>query len=460
MAQDSFGALHSNYTPTNSVHINPSSMLDAKTWIDIHIVGAGSYTNNDFLSAKSTTLLRLNKARDIDVNDLDFRSNKRFYHIYNRSFVQVFSGVISQGDHAFGLSFGAYSFFDVRRINDTLAQILENQINSVPNDFLSSYSLDNFKSNALGYAEGKISYAYTYSKKRKEMFMIGFSFKKIFPLAGGALKIHELNYKFQNDTTFFIGNFKGDLMYNSTPEFSLKGGMGIDIGFTYQNMYDGCSSYFPNSRRNGCSRKNYKYKIGVSINDLGYAKFNPDNSEYYGYQFTEEDFDFNDLNDIDQIVNQLTGDSQNGLIRKPYKLSLPTSLSVQIDYNILPNFLYVNATWIHGVAPAKRVFGPRRAHSLSVTPRIETKWIDFAMPISLYEYRYPQMGASLRLYFITIGTDKLLNFFIPSNIYGADIYAHVKVPLFYNPKCNKKNGRSSNGRRKKGRKYPICDAYR
>jgi hypothetical protein len=91
-----------------------------------------------------------------------------------------------------------------------------------------------------------------------------------------------------------------------------------------------------------------------------------------------------------------------GLIRDPNRMSLPTSISIQYDRNILPHFFYVNATLSHGIPPTKGAFGPRRAHSLAVTPRIETKWFDAALPISLYEYQKLQLGLSLRFYTLTI----------------------------------------------------------
>ncbi len=461
-AQDIFGALNSNYSPTNSVHINPSSMLDAKTWLDIHLVGVGSYTNNDFIAAENTTLLRLRNSRTFDAEYLFFRQNPRFYHVYNRNFVQVLGAVLSQGDHAFGLSFNGYTYTDVRRVDNTVARIIEDGITGVPIDPLLQHSLTNFRINALSYGEAKLSYAYTFKKTGNEMFMLGASLKKIFPVVGGGLKIHELNYNVFDDSLLVLNNFQGDFMVNTQPEFSFNGGVGFDIGFTYQKMYDQVRSYYPNSRKNGCSPKHYKYKIGVAINDLGYAKFNPDVIEYYGYQESNLQYLLQGSSDIDDIINQISGAATDGLIRQPHKVSLPTTIAIQLDYNILPHFLYVNASWIHGIPPTKGAFGPRRAHSLSVTPRFESKWFDAALPISLYEYQYPQIGLSTRLYILTIGTDKLLNFFVPSNVYGADIYAMVKIPVYRNPKC-KNRGRSggfSRSGKKRKKKHVPCDAYR
>ena len=464
-AQETFGALNSNYSPTNSVHINPSSMLDAKTWLDIHIIGAGAYVNNSLAAAESTTLIRLIRQRDFSEDNLVYRSGLGRYHAYNRNFVQVLSAVWSQGNHAAGLSFGGYSYTDARRIDEPIARFIENGVTQYTPQHLTDYSLNRFRANSLAYGEAKISYAYTFHKRQRNMYMAGISYKKIFPIVGGAANIRSLDYNVYNDTVLHIDSFLGDAVTHTQPQFSMKGGWGFDLGFTYQRMYGGCENYYPNSSRGGCNAQHYKYKIGISINDLGYAKFNADDMEYVGYDLAEENI-LNYANLSTSIAGfpstliGLENSPGEGVVRKPFKMSLPTSLSIQYDRNILPHFLYLNATWIHGIPPTKGAFGPRRAHSLAITPRIETKWFDAALPLSLYEYQKVQLGLSLRLYCLTIGTDKLLNYFVPSDLYGADFYFHLKIPLYKNPKC--KDSRPYGSDRKGGfrTKYPKCDAYR
>jgi len=60
---------------------------------------------------------------------------------------------------------------------------------------------------------------------------------------------------------------------------------------------------------------------------------------------------------------------------------------------------------------------------------------------------------------LTLGTDKLWSWIAKTDIYGADIYLHLKIPLRYNPKCKgyRKATKSKNGQRYK--KYRPCEAY-
>ncbi|MFK8045121.1 MAG: DUF5723 family protein [Crocinitomicaceae bacterium] len=453
-AQDKFGATHSNYSPTNSVHLNPSSMLDAKTWLDIHIVGAGSYVNNNFLAIEDNSWLNVAQQRQVDENQLLYNTNRNRYHFYNRNNVSALSAVLSQGDHAFGLSFNGYTYADARNINNAIAQPLAQYLNGQNVDDLSNLDVNNLRLNALSYGEVKLSYAYTFKKVFRELWMFGGSFKKIFPVAGGAAKVSEANYSILPNDLLAVGRFQGDVMFNQSPEFILLGGMGIDLGFTFQKMQERSSIYFPNSQKSGCKRNHYIYKIGISVLDLGSVKFKEATTQSYAVQV--DSITVNPSSNIESILSSVTTGQEASGINKTNKMSLPTVLSLQLDFNVWNNMFYINGTLIQGIPPFSGSFGPRRANSLSITPRFETKWFDIAMPFSIYEYRQAQLGLSTRLYFLTIGTDKLLSIFVPSDLYGADIYAQIKVPLYKNPKCKDKSFNSKKSRKKRKK---LCEAY-
>ena len=71
-----------------------------------------------------------------------------------------------------------------------------------------------------------------------------------------------------------------------------------------------------------------------------------------------------------------------------------------------------------------------RPAELSVTPRFETSLFEVHLPVSLYEWTQPRIGLALRVYGITVGTEKLGGFFHVSNFTGMDFYFSVK--LFFN----------------------------
>lgn len=468
MAQEQFGAAFSNYTPTNSVFMNPSSMLDAKTWLDIHIVGAGTYANNNFASVRDNNLIRIirTEGESVEEEDVAYRYNRNKYHAYNYTFARVLSGVWSQGDHAAGLFFSARSFSAVRGIPEFAGRFIENGVPPYTEQHNIDYQIEKVRASSVAFGEIQLSYAYTFYKKRRDMLMGGISIKKFLSYAGGAANIYNMEFNVRSDSLITIYDLQADGMYTPEPRLSGKGGLGLDIGFTWQRMMGECSSYYPNDpRRGGCRYLPYKYKIGFSIMDLGSVKFEEDDRQFAGYDF--QSFDWYgyadtevDEDNILQVFASQESSIDEGRVKKTHKIRLPTFISLQGDYNIWASRLYVNASIVQGLPIGERKFGIRRANSLMVGLRYETKFFDVSLPLSLYEYRTPQIGLAVRLWFFTIGTDKLFHWFGNSNLYGGDIYAHIKVPIFYHPKCKsriKSGGVYDPGkirRRKDG-----CDAY-
>lgn len=467
-AQEQYGAAFSNYTPTNSVFMNPSSMLDAKTWLDIHIVGAGTYANNNLVSLNDNNWTRVirTQGEGIDEDDIEYHQGKRKYHAYNRTFAQVLSAVWSQGDHAAGLFFNVRSYTGVRGVPDYAARFIEFGIPPYTEQHNIDYSLKKVRASSINYGEIQLSYAYTFYKKRRDMLMGGISVKKFLSIGGAAANIYNLDFDVRSGTLLSVFEFNGDAMLTPDPKLYMKGGMGLDLGFTWQRMMADCSSYYPNSKKMGCRYLPYKYKVGFSIMDIGSIKFEEEAIQFAGYNFTSYDWynyadaDIDEDNVVELFQNQ-EASIDEGQVKKPYKIHLPTYISAQGDYNLWASRLYANAAIVQALPISKNKFGVRRANSLMVGLRYESKIFDVSLPLSLYEYRTPQIGFAFRIYCLTIGTDKLFHWMGNSKLYGGDIYAHIKIPIFYHPKCkaNKRGGGTGYDPSKIRRRKDGCDAY-
>jgi hypothetical protein len=463
-AQENYGSLSSNYTPTNSVFINPSSMLDSKTWLDINLVGVGVFGMNNLASLDHTNYGRIIRTQTFP-EDVEYHQGKKKYHAYNRNFVQGPAAVWSQGDHAAGLSFGGRSFTDARGITDYMGRFIEFGVQAYDPQHNINYSLEKVRVNTINFGEIKGSYAYTFLKKKRDMWMVGISVSKFISMYGSAANVKQFDFNIQNDTAASVFNLESDAMYMKEANLNAKGGMGLDIGFTYQRMLRESVSYFPNSKRMGCRSVPYLYTIGFSIMDIGSVKFDEDAGTFIGYNFQNynwqqyADADFNGDNPADLFLSQESSPGE-GFVKKPFKIKLPTFVSLQVDYNVWASRVYANLTWVQGLPHGQNTFGVRRANSIALTPRFESRFFDLALPLSLYEYRYPQIGISARLWFLTIGTDKLLSWIAKTDVYGGDIYAHIKIPIMYHPKCKSKMKSASNySPEKLRRRSHDCDAY-
>lgn len=470
LSQYNSGSLHSNFTPTNSVFINPSSILDTKVWLDINIVGAGAYVNNDLVYLKDQKWLSIaldakNETLDLNEDDISYKQGRKRYHAYNRNFVTGPGVTWNQGDHAAGLQTAFRSYTAARRIPNYVAQFVENGVPPYTPQHDIEYNLQKVRITSLQYAEIKGTYAYTFLKKKRNLFMGGISVSKLFSVGGAAVNIYDFDFLVDNDSLALLFNLQSDLMYSRDVTFNLKGGWGFDLGFTYEKLLSEAASYYPNSPKLGCRVVPYKYKLGVSLMDIGFVKFNQDNVNTAGYDFQDYFWlNYSDVDNLDEtnaheIFTQYQPSIDQLKVKKPFRIMLPTMLSVQYDRNIWGSKLYLNASIMQGLPHAKYRFALRQANLLCVTPRFETYFFEFAMPFSLYEYKYPQLGAALRLGPITLGTDKLWNWLAVSDLYGADIYFHLKIPLRYHPDCKDKFRPIDFINGQKHKKYHPCEAY-
>lgn len=465
-SQEQFGLLHSNYLPSITTLYNPSTVLDSKTWLDIHIVGIGSYLNNNFVSLKNNSFYSIYKTdgSNISEDDLDYNSNRRNIQAYNRTFVNVLSATWSQGDFGAGLFFNARSFTHARGIPEFVGNFIENGVPNYTEQHNIDYKLKNVYASSIAFGEVQASFAYTFYKKQRNMMMAGISIKKFFSGAGGALNLYNFEFNVNSDTLTSVFNLQADAMATTNPEFYVKAGIGFDLGFTYQKMLSDCSSYKPNSKKNGCKQQFYKYSLSAALIDLGSIKFAPNSVQFAGYDFDLYDW-FNyantevDEDDPTNLFENQESDINSGTVKKTDRIVLPRALHLSGDYNVWASRFFVSGSLFQSIPISRSKFGVRRANSLAVSARFEMKWFEVSVPISLYEYYRPQLGLSLRLYCLTIGTDKLLHIFGKSDLYGGDIYFHLNVPIFYNPKCKQRMKSGTNydpGRIKNKRK---CEAY-
>lgn len=453
-AQNTFGAI-SNYSPTNGVAINPANMSNAKTYLDLNLIGFGAFANNNlFFFAdrtipdvfKSLDTLQLNRNIYTDYKELKkdiyydqvILNKGRTINLFNRDFIAGPAATWNKGIHAVGIAFNGRSYSGVENIPAFMGSFLQHGFSGFARQQGKDYNLKNLRISSINFIEIKGSYSRIFYKKGKNLLSGGVSIKKFFSVSGTALTVNDLSFNVNNDSILSVHNFDADVM-STNGAYTKKGGMGIDLGFVYQKTLSNCDSYLPHDPKSGCRYIPYKYKLGFSIIDIGSVKFDKKNTVYHGYNLKDISLQqySNFSNNPDSVLSTFSSkdDFTKGLVKNPYKIQLPTFISLQFDYNVWRSIIYVNTILVQGLSYSITTFGIRHANSLSVTPRIETKFFDFALPFSLYEYRTPQLGINFRLGPITIGSDKFINWVINSDLYGGDIYAYFKLPLYHHPKC-------------------------
>ena len=197
------------------------------------------------------------------------------------------------------------------------------------------------------------------------------------------------------------------------------GGIALDLGAVYTIDRD---------------EENYLWKIGFSLLDIGKIKFK-NNAEVHRIEDSAVDAivtsaynGFDDVQDYVRLLSEQTLESSRAsFVRNGFGIWLPSAMSVQADYSITPN-LFVN-----GVLVQRLAFGHarlERGNMLALSPRIEGRWLGGALPLVLYNWRHFRLGASVRLGFLTIGSDNIGSIIGASEFTGSDIYFALKINPF------------------------------
>jgi len=196
-------------------------------------------------------------------------------------------------------------------------------------------------------------------------------------------------------------------------------GVGIDLGFNY--IVDGYED-------------KYLYRIGISILDIGVIKFNR-NTETHRLD-TEMDFElteslYQSFSSVEEVTTQISNDALGtataSFVDNEFKVGLPGAFVLQGDFNIVHG-LYASGLWLQGIPLAKRQV--QRESLVNITPRYEHKWGEIHLPISMYNYKTINVGMSMRLGFLTVGTDNLGSFIQSKKYTGTDFYVGLKIYSF------------------------------
>lgn len=417
-AQESLGATLDNYTPVNGMLLNPSAIVGQRPWLDIHLLGGGgSFMNNSgYINDKRITEVA-------SLTGISYNTNPK------HAWAQIDADLLgpgfslSKGKHAFGVHTAARVVANAQKLPLALAQsFMEENITSGNQ----TYHLDNARIKALAWLELGLSYGRIWSRFDRHLLTVGATLNRLFGLHGSALFIDEGTLTvIDRELSFSDG--KGRFA-NSSTGFTRGGGWSGSVGFTYKRMIHDITHYVPHSRKVACLTLPYRFKFMASLVDVGAIRFK--HESFVGT--LEESGDYVEAVSISGVVDT----NFPSVASSPFIATTPMALNVQYDYNFNKGF-FINAFLLQRIA-LPSLFGVERANVLAVTPRFERRIFAASLPVSLINYRRPRVGFALRISTFTIGTEHLVPFLVPSDIYGADFYFHLRLRIFRAPYCRER----------------------
>jgi len=452
--------------------MNPSFSADSKVFIDFNLVGVSNFITNNYVYVNGG-LNSINNA--IQANQTvteNYNTANAPYSVHQDFLLQGPSVSLSLGKLGLGLYSGARSALSINGVPNHLANHIRNGFD-FGDQLGDEYTTNNLRVGALAWLEYGLNGSYIIKQEGRDMMTVGGTVKILNGLTGAGVIIQEWNYEVENDSLLNSLELRGKYglhdIENSQQPIGNGSGLGIDLGFNYKSMKKGNKGYLPHSKE-GCRLQDYNYKFGVSLLDFGRIKFSDGISREFNIQDSLEWQNYSgaqagSIQSVDDLIELelLTPDSlitaSTSSLSNEFKVLLPSALAFQFDYNI-GNGFYGNATLVHGFN-RKNKFGVERSSILAVTPRFESKPVDVAVPIVLRNYESIRVGFSIRVYYLTIGSDNIFSLIGGENreTYGSDIYVNLKYSMFRPWYCSESQARTKTGRRKKTKGGQPCPSW-
>lgn len=438
-SQDDYGIALSNYAPTKTVLHNPTNIIGSKTYLDIHLIGAGAFFYNNFLYMQGNEFSFLNNII-LGQSWPDFRYNfsDRKKDGFQDTDFQLLSASFQYKEHGFALTSRLRTYFDFRGIPNSVASLIKDGTGGFGDNYNQVFNADNMYLNQLSFLEIGGTYANAFYHFDHDLMSVGGSFKYLIGITGAGVKVEDLEFNILDPSNARFFEYNGSIGYASG--FNSGSGVSTDLGFTYQKMLQNVTYYHPFSKNAACEGYEYKFKLGVSIIDLGYIKFKKEarhfdieteleESQLNGDEFTFENFGSFAASEFSNVTE-----------KSEFSVLIPTALNLQADYNF-ENYFYASAQYTHGFF-RRLGMGVQRPHVLNLSGRYERRWFEASLSGSMYNFEDFRTGLALRFAYLTIGTDNLGSMLGFADFYGTDVYFNLRYFMTQKPGCKRRHKKS------------------
>lgn len=448
--QSMLGLTFSIYSGVSGAMVNPAFLTGSKVFVDINAVGNINFIQNDiyYVPASENFLSQIIRFDTAQIKNGDFKYSRN-YTYFNNTKDKFFYGnvkvlgpavMIQAGKHAFAISSFFRSVHSGNNIPYEVPIIMYEEISYEPYQDI-NFNEKNYSFVTMTWSEINLSYAYDIFDQYENRLTFGATVKGLFGHEGGYASIKNANFIIHDRKTVQFNNLNAEFGYSlpvdyETSEILLepltKGyGFGVDLGFVFTKK---SSSISPYNEKKLCAKpySDYKYRIGVSLIDIGSITFrkNAEKHVFDNVGLYWEEFDTVHYDGINRIVESYDqafyGDTGTSYVSDKIKIALPTTVSFQFDYHIHKDF-YFAAIWSQPVKyQPNQIYQPSL---IAVIPRYETRMIGVSVPVSLFNYQKPAIGLALRVYSFTIGTENLGSWLGLSDFTGTDFYFSLKINL-------------------------------
>ncbi len=459
------GLRSSPFGGVTNVPYNPA-IADNRFIADVNLVNLAMNVNNNYVGVARKALFSKGAFSDSNFQDtyLKERLNGKQKYAYIGMQAQLpLSFMCSWGkktnNNAFAFTSHFNSITNLDNVDETFARIAYYGVGYKAENLLSFIDKPLNDKNLSAKTMTWIDYGLTYSRvvyeKGDHMIKVGGTLKLLQGIAGGYVYAKDLKYKWQDYDTLSVfktnvdykyseglisskgfatdnaSNFAGDLFKFKYAAPSIA----VDLGIIYEWRPDkdkykyqmDCEDWW----RYDLNR--YKLAAGFSLIDFGAINFK---TGQYSGNFTADlenwyvkDAAFPDgLQSIDDTISARFILTHDG--KKTFRMWLPTRFNLFVDYNIGLGFgVNANATISTNMAPNRNMV--HQVTTFTLTPKYDHAWFGFYLPLSYDVLGNINLGTSLRIGPLIVGTQDILGLFAKKHLYNADIHLALKITIPY-----------------------------
>lgn len=439
-AQFMEGYVTSNYAGVNGVNYNTSSIVDSRTKLDINFFTASVTFDNNYIGVNKNWV----NPRDSSLFEYAVFKNDGApvnallsADILGPSFLMT---IDEKRSFAFTTQFRSLTNFN--NVSADFANLYYSELEDV-NFIGASINTSNSSIEHASWNEAGVTYAQEVYKNNHHWISVGGRLKLIQGVQAAAIQMGNLTVEMNADSTVAVNgqdihyltssNLHNQLLGNLSDFSNL--GVGVDLGFTYEwRAKPDSLTYEMDGKQNPAREMSkHKFRIGVALTDIGYVNYKTGSSGRVNATSASWDpnsFDLSVLSGFEDAINDEFSSSEN---YDSYKMSLPSAISLQADYNIAKGF-FINASYFKSLSNESKVLSVRYKDRLTITPRWDWKWMGVYLPFSIEEGNESHVGVNLMFGPFLIGTRDVGAFLWKDENYYANVHFGVKVTsLHYRP---------------------------
>ncbi len=421
-AQSYIGLQQDHYSGIQGVILNPAAVVDSRQRIDINLLSVSVFGGSDYFSTDLGSILESENGFEFEegeTNQFPSDENQFFMNVDVLGPSVMFN---LNPRSSLAVTTRVRAFFNLNNINGTLYENITEDFDGTENF---DFNLENFSGTIHAWSEIGLTYGRILVNNQENFLKGGITLKYL--QGAGSTFVNAPSASGQYDAATEVLMTSGVLSYGSSPGFesddinfeNLSSGFGGDFGLVYEYRpgyaFDSDESL----------QSNYQFRIGVSVTDIGNISYADSEITTYDLNNTISDEEFED-GDLERVLEENYEGTEEVT---EAKINLPAAMHAFVDYKVKKR-MFVSLQGSLSLVSNSKEQANRIINTISATPRYQSRWFSFYLPLSIRQYDGFAMGAGFRLGPLSVGSGSIISNYISDSSKTTDVYAGIKIPIY------------------------------